>query len=205
MRAKDFLRNQAIAGGSGGGGGEDENFAKMIDGTLEEATIPTSVTAIRTNAFDHHSGLKKVVGHSGITSMGNYAFQNCTKLEVADFSKSKFKTTGSYTFKTCSKLKTIKLPETLTEVGFQCFSSDPVLEEIELPSEILSFSGYAFSNCYALKKITIKNGSQVVTLDNNALYGVPEDCIIKVPAGMVDTYKAASAWSSRADYIQAIE
>lgn len=204
MKAKDFLIAQTLSGG-GGGGATDDRFARMIDGTIEDVTIPSDVTAIRTNAFDHCTGLKSVTGNGALATIGSYAFQNCTNLETADFSRSKFTSTNLYTFQSCTKLKTVKLPETLEEVGSSCFNNCTALEAIELPSATNSIAFRGFGSCSQLKSITLKNESQVVALGQNALSGVPADCIIKVPAGMVDTYKAASAWSSRADYIQAIE
>lgn len=37
----------------------------------------------------------------------------------------------------------------------------------------------------------------------NTITGLKADCIIYVPAGSVDAYKAAKYWSARASYIQA--
>lgn len=42
------------------------------------------------------------------------------------------------------------------------------------------------------------------TISNGTLNGLPSNCIIYVPSGSVDAYKAAAYWSARAAYIQAI-
>ena len=99
------------------------------------------------------------------------------------------------------------------------------VQKIEIGNGVTSIRDYAFNYCYSLASITIPNGvtsigastfyncycvafydftacTTVPTLANtNAFNGIPADCQIRVPAPLVDAWKADTNWSTYADHI----
>ena len=59
-----------------------------------------------------------------------------------------------------------------------------------------------FANNSACETFTIDDATPP-TIGNNTITGLKAGCIIYVPAGSVDAYKAKQYWSARASYIQA--
>lgn len=95
----------------------------------------------------------------------------------------------------------------LTSVGAYAFYGCSALETVALPS-ITSIAANAMQNCSSLNAL-ILHGSTAVTLANtNALAssGIAQGTgYIYVPAALVDSYKAATNWSTYAAQIRAIE
>lgn len=60
-----------------------------------------------------------------------------------------------------------------------------------------------FTGCTAMQRLIV-NAATPPTLSANAIVDLPADCAIYVPAASVAAYQAASGWSDRAAYIQAI-
>ena len=63
-------------------------------------------------------------------------------------------------------------------------------------------SGNVFQNNSACETFTIDDATPP-TIGSNTITGLKAGCIIYVPAGSVDAYKAKQYWSARASYIQA--
>lgn len=95
----------------------------------------------------------------------------------------------------------IEVGDCVESIENTCFNSS-YLEQITLPSTLTSIGSGCFNNCPQLTSITCLAttpptlGSYALTNSNNVQ--------IYVPASAVDTYKAASGWSSYASRIQAI-
>lgn len=74
---------------------------------------------------------------------------------------------------------------------------------------ITTIGAYAFNGCSALTTLILRNPDSVVTLTNtNALSGTPIASgtgYIYVPSVLVDSYKAATNWSTYAERFRAIE
>lgn len=74
---------------------------------------------------------------------------------------------------------------------------------------ITTIGAYAFNGCSALTALILRNPDSVVTLTNtNALSGTPIASgtgYIYVPSALVDSYKAATNWSTYAAQFRAIE
>lgn len=113
---------------------------------------------------------------SQATKIRGYCFISCNWLLSASFPN--LQALESYTFRSCNRLKTAYVP-VVTSVGANAFSGCGSLELVD------------FSGCTA-----------VPTLDNvNAFASVPTTCEIRVPAALVEEWKAATNWSNFADQI----
>ena len=93
----------------------------------------------------------------------------------------------------------IILPQNLTKIGEGCFSGAPI-KQITIPDTVTEIGDAAFVLCMQLESITCLAATPPVigpsTLDTDTAVFT-----IKVPAASVAAYKAATNWSSYADYI----
>ena len=92
----------------------------------------------------------------------------------------------------------IILPQNLTKIGNSCFSGAPI-KQITIPDTVTEIGDMAFVLCRQLESMTCLAATPPV-LGPNAFMDAAE-FTIKVPAASVAAYKAATNWSSYADYI----
>ena len=168
---------------------------------ITDVTIPNSVTSIGSYAFQYYSSLTSVTIPSGVTSIGNYAFQSCSSLTSINI-PSGVTSIGANTFDSCSSLTSVTIPSGVTSIGDRSFKSSG-LTNINIPSGVTSIEREAFNGCSSLQTVIV-NAITPPTLGNN-VFNNTNDCPIYVPAASVDTYKAASNWSTYASRIFAIE
>ena len=104
-------------------------------------------------------------------------------------------------------IKTFSLPPDeaagVTSIGHFAFYNGTSLASITLPAGVTSIGIFAFSNCASLKTMDVLSETPP-TLSSDSLSGLPGTCSIRVPAGSVDAYKAATYWSARAASITAL-
>ncbi len=62
---------------------------------------------------------------------------------------------GEYAFRDCSSLTEITIPEGVTSIGSSAFGGCSSLAEITIPEGVTSIGRYAFSDCSSLTEITI--------------------------------------------------
>lgn len=108
---------------------------------FEKVTIPESVKAIESSAFEQCWNLKSISLPSSLLYLGNYAFQLCSSLKTAVI-KGKCKVIGNQTFSMCPKLKKVVLPITLQRIADDAFEGDNSMEELWLPANA-QFENYA--------------------------------------------------------------
>ena len=94
----------------------------------------------------YKSQIKGVVIESGVTSIGEYAFQSCAALETLSIDGS-VKSVGYRAFYGCLQLTNVVIPEGVTTIGGAAFYGCRYLESMSLPSTLTSISSEAFSYC----------------------------------------------------------
>ena len=158
-------------------------------------------------AFNTCPGLTTVTIPNTITDISNSAFSECTELTILIIDSNSFisknHTYGIYNsfgnqFINCT------LGNSVTKIGNNVFQSCSKLETVVVPSTVTQIGNQAFRYCSKLTSLTIQRTTPP-TLGTNALQGTSANLVIYVPAEAVDTYKAASGWSTYADKIQAID
>ena len=91
---------------------------------LTNAVVGSGIRSMGQQVFYDCSSLKTVTlpeGCPGLTTLGQSAFRMCKKLEATlDFSKSVFKELPTYALVDLQKVNEIRLPETLTKLGTEC-------------------------------------------------------------------------------------
>ncbi len=88
----------------------------------------------------------------GVTTVGPYACDSCTKLTGIAFPDS-ITAIGNCGFERCSSLTTVTLPEGVTTLGRNAFSMCRAMTSITLPASITLIKDSAFLNCTALTDV----------------------------------------------------
>lgn len=105
-----------------------------------------------------------------------------------------------YNNETCEEIPVnIILPQNLTEIGFACFLG-AWIKQIIIPDTVIKIGETAFRYCEQLASITCLAATPPA-LGPDAFTSETAGFTIKVPAASVAAYKAATNWSSYADYI----
>jgi len=94
------------------------------------------------------------------TSIGEGAFKGLAveKITLPDSIKS----IGDKAFQNCTKLKEVKLPSKLESIGKYAFSHCETLRKIDIPGTVREVSDYSFENCKSMKRISLNEGVQIV-------------------------------------------
>lgn len=168
----------AISNLPSGGGGDD--LKNLIERDITSIDIP-----------------------SGTTTIGNNAFQNCTRLTSVTIPNS-VTSIGSQAFERCTNLTSVTIPNSVTLIDGYAFRDCRGLTSATIGNSVTTISNNAFYNCFLLASVTC-TATTPPTIYNATFQNVPADCAIYVPAESVEAYKAKQYWSDRADYIQAIQ
>ena len=192
--------------------------------SISSITIPDGVTSIGTNTFYNCYSLASITIPDSATSIGEYVFSNCSSLASITIPDG-VTSIREYVFSNCYSLASITMPDGVTSIGTNTFFNCYSLSSITIPDSVTSIGQYAFYNCYSLASITIPDGvtsigdgtfynfysvafydftacTTVPKLSNkNAFTNIPADCQIRVPASLVNAWKAATNWSTYAKYI----
>ena len=85
-----------------------------------------------------------------------------------------------------------RIPDGVKIIGSNAFMSLKNLKKIELPSSVISIEGYAFAYTDSLKSVVSKiENPASVNLGTDAFKDVHADCVLTVPYGKTDAYRAA--------------
>ena len=173
---------------------------KVYCSMLQKAVISDGVTSIGDYAFNNCYGLASVVISDSVTSIGDYAFNNCYGLASVVISDS-VTSIGSSAFNYCYGLASVVIPDSVTSIGILAFNYCYGLASVVISDSVTSIEGFAFTYCYGVKEYHIL-ATTPHSIQSNTFRNIPSDCIIYVPAGTVDAYKTATNWAALADHIQ---
>lgn len=96
----------------------------------------------------------------------------------------------------------VTIPADATTFVAAAFQGDNALRRVTCLGDIASIPAQVFQYCYPLRFVDFTHCTAVPTLANvNAFDGTHAQLEIRVPASLVDAWKAATNWSSLADHI----
>ena len=169
--------------------------------SLTSITIPDSVTMITNNAFSYCYSLTSITIPDSVTNIVNYAFYNCYSLSLITIPNGVTNIANS-AFYNCYSLTSITIPDSVTSIAGNVFYNCYSLVSITIPDSVTNIASRAFNNCYSVAFYDFTACTSVPTLSNtNAFSSIAADCQIRVPASLVDAWKAATNWSTYADHI----
>lgn len=105
-------------------------------------------------------------------------------------------------FSSCRALLEVTIPADATTFVAAAFQGDNALRRVTCLGDIASIPAQVFQRCYPLRFVDFTHCTAVPTLANvNAFDQTHAQLEIRVPASLVDAWKAATNWSSLADHI----
>lgn len=182
--------------------GDTSAIAKIASMTATELTAQDLAgVTVWALGYSYNNTIRSIAFPDGLTRItGNFDSDN--NLASVTFPTS-LQSIGNRTFQGCKALTSVELNEGLTTLGYQIWRNCTSLRTVILPSTLTNSDNSNFNGCTALESIICK------AVNPPRIYaafwdGAPSAVNIYVPAESVDAYKAATGWSARADYIQAI-
>ncbi len=100
--------------------------------------------------------IKKAIIRPGVTSIGDWAFSSCSKLNSITIPDSVV-SIGLYAFSDCESLSSIKIPASVKTIGFFAFADCTSLTSITIPNGVTTIDNGTFSSCTSLTSIAIPN------------------------------------------------
>ncbi len=124
-----------------------------------------SVTSIGHYAFYDCTGLTSVTIPNSVTSIGDHAFRNCSGLTSVTIPNS-VTSIGDYAFPNCTGLTEVTIPNSVTSIGMSAFENCSGLTSVTITNSVTSIGTCAFYNCVRLTSVTIPNS--VTTIGSSA-------------------------------------
>ncbi len=127
---------------------------KFKDGSSSPA-YTNNLVSIGKYAF-RKTDLSKIVISNDTTTIGNYAFSECTHLDASFESNSTLQTIGEYAFNKCSSTTAFEIPSTLTSIGQYAFESSGLQTlSFAANSTLTSIGSAAFARCTSLTTLPV--------------------------------------------------
>ena len=117
--------------------------------------------------FVYKDNITSVEIEYGVTSIGDFAFEDCTDLNSVTIPNS-VTGIGEWAFYVCTRLESITIPEKVTSIGKWAFVGCTGLTSITIPASVTSIGGWAFAGCTSLTSVTIPDS--VTSIGTDAFY-----------------------------------
>lgn len=127
--------------------------------------IPSTVKKIGDDAF-YDSRLSSVILPNGVTSIGEFAFYNCSNLTSVTIPDTVTEI-DDYAFEWCEKLSEITLPDSVLKLGSGAFYNCNIIS-MHIPADVTDIGNGLFKYCDKLVKVTVD--------ENNKFYDSRNGC-----------------------------
>jgi len=139
------------------------------------------------------NGCKNTVIPESVTSIGSFAFYNCSGLTSIDIPNN-VTSIGVSAFYTCTGLTFITIPNSVTSIDDGAFLDCSSLKFVIIGNSVTSIGRNAFKHCSGLTSVTCL--TENVPETGRAVFGdVPQsEATLYVPKSSLNAYKAADQW-----------
>ena len=140
------------------------------------------------NGIVYCNMLQDVSIGKNVTSIGDYAFENCYSLASITIPTG-FTSISYSAFSNCHSLASITIPTGFTSIGYYAFQNCYSLASITIPTGVTSIYDYAFQNCHSLASITIPTG--FTSIGNRVFQNCHSLASITIPTGFTSIGNSA--------------
>lgn len=131
---------------------------------IDEVYVPSAIhgkPTLQLGIFANNSNIVSVKLSAEIENIGG-VFENCSNLKYVEFTTDvKLKSIGDYAFNNCPKLERIEVPETVTEIGESAFFGCKALQQIHIPDSVDKISKDSFKNCTSLHTVSFSPNNSI--------------------------------------------
>lgn len=135
--------------------------------TATNASNKYTVEAIAAKAFQGNQNITNITLSSSIRTIGNNAFNNCTKLN--SIATNQVTSIGSSAFENCKNLTKIGIGNNVKTIGSSAFKNCTKIKNVTYNQKISSIASSTFEGCIGLKKVVL--GKKVKTIKKSAFKG----------------------------------
>lgn len=188
------------AGYAEGAAAEQDSTDGIISRSISGSYSNDRITKVGKYGFYACNGLTSI-DFPALTSIAEYGFYRCIKLTSVALPA--LTSIAEYGFYGCLKLISVDFPA-LTSIEGYGFYDCRELTSVDF-SALTSIKRYAFSTCSNLTTIILRSNEVCTLAATNAFNATPIKSgtgYIYVPDNLVDSYKAATNWSTYADQIK---
>ncbi|MGN1419722.1 MAG: leucine-rich repeat protein, partial [Acutalibacteraceae bacterium] len=146
---------------------------------IKSVTIGNNVESIGNCAFEYCSKLTDLTISNSVTNIGSSAFYGCTGLTKINWNAENVSSCSSSAFGNCGKAVDgfeVVFGENVKSIPNSAFSGNSYLKAVTLGSGVTSIGKYVFSNCTGLKEIIISES--VETIGDNAFFKCGAESVI---------------------------
>ena len=152
-----------------------------VRGKITSASIAEGVTSVGGYAFYNCSSMATVSIPAGVTSIGGSAFYGCSSLTAIDIPATVTSIGGS-AFYGCSNLANVNIPAGVTSIGGSAFYGCSNLASVTIPDGLTSIGSYLFDGCSNLANVNIP--ATVTSIGDYAFRNCSKLESITLPAGL---------------------
>ncbi len=120
---------------------------------IKEVIIEEGITTIGDYAFNDFPGIVSVSLPQSLVSIGDYSFEDCKNLEYINIGN-KVKSIGDFAFSNCDRLTNLTIPGSVTDFGAYAFS-DSGVQNVNFGRGLEKIGSTAFEGCLDLRKLII--------------------------------------------------
>lgn len=181
---------------------KDDMIKGIIEQTLTHLTADmlSGVSTIGTHAFQAMNSLKTVYIPDNVRSIANNAFYSCAGLVAVTIGNGVSMIGGSAF--SASSVNYVTIGSGIRHIDYTAFYNCRSLLNVLVEGDLNYIGEQAFQNCTSAQEFDFSHCTAVPKLNrSNAFSGTPTTCVIKVPAALLEDWKAATNWSVWADRI----
>ena len=161
---------------------------------ITQISLPEGMTSVGAAAFADCKYVTSVAIPATVEKIHDSAYEDCRMLSSLSFAEpSALTSIGNWAFYNCHKLQYITIPEGVTEIGEAAFFDCTYLSELTLPATMEYIADNGFGLCAKLKRINV-SATTPPAVEARTFEDVDRSIPVYVPDAAVNDYKAAPVW-----------
>ncbi len=175
--------------------GSDLTWTMREDGCLEFSGTGAMTNYIASTQpwADYRASITSIEIPSGVTSIGNYAFYNCSNLTDTTVNGSALTRIGNYAFSGCGAIINVVIPAGVTDIGNFAFNNCAGLATVTIPQSVTNIGASAFSADNQLASFSVAAANTAYCDADGVLYSKDMTRLVKYPAAKAGASYAVPA------------